>query len=144
MKISVFCLVLNLVLAVWLVRHFEEAHLGGEVGLAAANTISASCNVVLLLYALRRKLGLLGLRALRTPLLTLLGGAVLAGATAAALSWTWTRYLGHATLPLKLGEVFVPMTVGGLVYGVMAVTCKIPVAGEMAALITKKLKRLRA
>src|SRR5438046_6891359 len=55
MKISVFCLVLNLGFAVWLVRPYREA------GLGVANTLSASFNTVLLLYALRRKLSRLGL-----------------------------------------------------------------------------------
>src|SRR6185295_17714448 len=42
MKISLFCLAVNLALAIWLVRYYKEA------GLAAANTMSAVFNVGLL------------------------------------------------------------------------------------------------
>jgi len=142
MKVSVFCLCLNLVLAFWLVRHFEEAHFGGEVGLGIANTLSATCNTVLLLFALRKKLKFLGLTSLRSPMMALLAGAVLAGGTAAGLGWAWTHHLGHASLPLKLGEVFVPMTAGGLVYGLVALGLKVPAATEVVALIRKKLGRV--
>src|SRR5437867_4482111 len=55
MKISVLCLGLNLAFAVVLVQHYREA------GLAVANTLSACINLLLLMYALRRKLSHLGL-----------------------------------------------------------------------------------
>src|SRR5439155_9607749 len=55
MKISVFCLFLNLGFAVWLVHPYREA------GLGVANTLSATLNMALLLFALRRKLSRLGL-----------------------------------------------------------------------------------
>jgi putative peptidoglycan lipid II flippase len=144
MKVSVFCLVLNLVLAISLVRHFEAAHVGGEVGLGVANTLSATCNVVLLVYALRRKLKFLGLASLRSALIALLAAAVLAGAAAAGLSWAWTHHLGHATLARKLGEVFVPMSAGGLVYWLVAVGIKVPAATEILALAKQKFGRAKA
>jgi putative peptidoglycan lipid II flippase len=139
MKVSVFCLLLNLMLSFWLVRYFEEARVGGEVGLGLANTMSATCNVLLLTYALRRKLKFLGLAPLRSALIALFAAAVLAGVTAAALSWGWNRHLGHTTLPLKLGAVFVPMAAGGLVYGIVAFALKVPAATEMLALVRRRI-----
>src|SRR5689334_20992511 len=56
MKVSVFCLALNLVLAFFLVKQSQLLRIGGEVGLAIANTVSATVNMTLLLYTLRRKL----------------------------------------------------------------------------------------
>ena len=50
MKISIVCLGLNLAFALWLVQPYREA------GLGVANTLSASFNTLLLVYALRRKL----------------------------------------------------------------------------------------
>ena len=40
MKISIFCLALNLVLAFFLVKHFQQVRIGGEAGLGIANTLS--------------------------------------------------------------------------------------------------------
>jgi hypothetical protein len=50
MRISVFCLTLNLVLAALLVGRLKQG------GLALANTITATINMALLFYALRKKL----------------------------------------------------------------------------------------
>src|SRR5947199_2558700 len=59
MKISVVCLGLNLIFALWLILPLRQG------GLGIANTLTAAWNVGLLLYALRRKLARLDL----TPLL---------------------------------------------------------------------------
>jgi len=143
MKVSVFCLLLNLVLAFWLVRYFEEARVGGEVGLGLANTMSATCNALLLIYALRRKLKFLGMAPLRSALTALLAAAALAGVAAAVLSHVWTRRLGHTTLSLRLGEVFLPMTAGGLVYWLVALGLKVPAATEILALLRQKIGRAK-
>ena len=90
MKISIFCLGLNLVFAIALVQRFREA------GLGAANTISAVCNGALLAYALKRKLPRLELAALRRVLFLLFADAALS-AVAAWLSWkALDSRLGHA------------------------------------------------
>ena len=73
-----------------------------------ANTLSASLNLALLMYALRRKLSRLGLTSLVNTLLVLGPDAILAGVVAAALAWLWDKHLGHAALMLKIGMVFVP------------------------------------
>jgi putative peptidoglycan lipid II flippase len=135
MKISLLCLGLNLIFAVWLVQRSREA------GLGVANTLSACCNTALLLYALRRTLSQLGLSEFRRTLLVLLPNAALAGAMAAALAYVWERRLGHATLALKLGAVFVPGTIAGLTYWAIAVWAKVPAATDIAALVFRKFQR---
>ncbi len=131
MKISVVCLALNLVFAVWLVRPYRAA------GLAVANTLSGCLNLALLMYALRRKLSRLGLTELGRSLLVLVPDAVLAGLVAAALAWFWELRLGHATFVLKAGMVFVPAGVAGLVYWVLALWLKVPAAHEVTNLVLR-------
>jgi len=141
MKISVFCLLFNLVLAVSLVKYLQGSSVGGEVGLALANTVSATLNAVLLAYALRRKLKSLSLAGLKPVLLVLLGAALLAGAIAAALGFLWERNLGHTSLLLKIGAVFVPATAAGLAYWLAALAGKVPAAREITALVLARFRR---
>src|SRR6267378_1886001 len=101
MKISVLCLGLNLAFAIWLVQRYREA------GLAVANTMSATFNLVLLTYALRRKLSRLGLSQLKQTLLVLVPNAIFAGAIAWILGSIWEKRFGHATVALKIAAVFV-------------------------------------
>ena len=140
MKISVFCLGLNLLLAYGFVRYLTLAGYRGEAGLGAANTLSACCNLALLTYCLRRKLSRLDMGELKRSLLVLIGAAVLAGIVAALLSVAWESALGHGSLPRKLGAVFVPGTCAGVVYWLVAFWFKVPAAREMTALILQKLR----
>ena len=137
MKISILCLAINLVFAVWLVQRTREA------GLGMANTFSACCNTFLLLYALRRKLSGLGLAVFGRTLLVLVPAAVLAGAIAAGLLWLWERKLGHATLALRLGAVFGPGGIAGLVYWGVAVAAKVPAATDIARLLLGKKDKVK-
>src|ERR1051326_7253700 len=132
MRISVFCLGLNLVFALLLVRAHREA------GLAAANTASALFNLVLLLYCLRRKLSRLGMAEFPRTILTLLGAAAVAGAIAFILSGLWENRLGHSTLPLKLGAVFVPGGIAGLVYWSLAFWARVPAARDVWGLAHRR------
>jgi putative peptidoglycan lipid II flippase len=141
MKISVFCLGLNLVLAVWFVKRFQTAHFGGEVGLAVANTLSACFNMSLLVYALRRKLKRLDMTSLKPTLVVLVSDAALSGIVAGLASFLWEHQIGHSTLPAKLGSVFVPGALAGLVYWLVAFWMKIPAAREMSSLILQRLRR---
>jgi putative peptidoglycan lipid II flippase len=140
MKISIVCLVLNLVFAFLLVKHFQQVGIGGAAGLGIANTLSALFNVCLLAYALRRKLGRLGLTGVVHTLLVLVPNAVLAGVIAGTLAWIWKRHIGHATVLQKLGEVFVPGAVATFVYWVVALAAKIPAAHETLELVFRKVK----
>jgi putative peptidoglycan lipid II flippase len=135
MKISLLCLGLNLGFALWLVQPYREA------GLGVANTLSATLNLGLLVYALRRKLSRLGLTEIAHTLLVLVPDAVLAGVVAAVLAWLWEKQLGHATLVLKLGAVFVPGGAAVLVYWAVAIWGRVPAAHDMAALIWKRFRR---
>ncbi|HWI56615.1 MAG TPA: murein biosynthesis integral membrane protein MurJ [Bacillota bacterium] len=135
MKISVFCLFLNLGFALWMVQGYREA------GLAVANTISAGFNLVLLLYALKRKLSRLDMASLKSTLLVLIADAILAGLVALLLSWGWEKYLGYRTLAAKIGAVFVPGACAGLVYWLVALWLRVPAATEMSSLFLRRLRR---
>ena len=135
MRISLLCLGLNLVFALWLVQAYREA------GLAIANTLSASLNLGLLVYALRRKLSRLGLSGVVHTLLVLVPDAVLAGVIAALLAWVWEQRLGHASLILKLGAVFVPGGIAVVVYWVVALWGRVAAAHDVAELIWKRFRR---
>jgi putative peptidoglycan lipid II flippase len=132
MKISVVCLGLNLAFAVWLVQRYRES------GLAVANTLSACFNLLLLVYALRRKLSRLGLTQLRRTLLILIPAAAIAALVAAMLSSLWERQLGHARLPMKLGAVFVPGGIATLLYWLFALWARVPAAHDILSLIKKR------
>jgi putative peptidoglycan lipid II flippase len=135
MKISLACLGLNLGFAFWLVQPYREA------GLGVANTLSESLNLALLVYALRRKLSRLGLTGLIHTLLVLVPNAVLAGVVAGALAWLWDKQLGHATLMLKVGMVFIPGGVAVLVYWLVALWLKVPAAQEMTSLALQRFRK---
>jgi putative peptidoglycan lipid II flippase len=137
MKVSVFCLGLNLLLAVGLVWHFKQG------GLGIANTVTSLVNVTLLAYALRRKLKTLNMASLRRPILQLTVLAVIAGAVAFAGWRWWEKSLGHETLALKLGAVFVPAGIAGLIYWLTALALKIPAAREMTEFALAKFNRFK-
>jgi putative peptidoglycan lipid II flippase len=110
MRISVFCLTLNLVLAALLVGRLKQG------GLALANTITATINMALLFYALRKKLKHLELKGVVKDLPALLGAALLAAGAAWWGASRWETHLGHGTLLLRIGEVFAPMTAATIIY----------------------------
>jgi putative peptidoglycan lipid II flippase len=141
MKISVFCLGLNLVFSFWLVKRLQHAHVGGEVGLAVANTLSACFNMALLVYALRRKLTRLDMAGLKPALLVLASDAVLTGIVATLASLLWERLAGHSTLSAKLGAVFVPGALACGIYWLVAFWMHVPAAREMTALVLQRMRR---
>ncbi|HEY0550609.1 MAG TPA: murein biosynthesis integral membrane protein MurJ [Verrucomicrobiae bacterium] len=134
MKISVFCLVLNVVLTLPLVWTMSEA------GLGIANTATAFVNVSLLSFTLRKKLARLEMGALRRHFIALL----LAGAAAAAVAWgtqfVWEQKLGHRTFWPKLGHVFVPMFVASMAYFGAAFALRVPFANDFVTLLRKRLR----
>ena len=132
MKIGVACLALNLVLAIALVHPLRQG------GLGIANTATSICNVSLLLFALRKKMGGLEMGSLRASLLPLSLAGALAGGAAFFGARFWENSLGHATVALKMGAVFAPAAVAGLIYWLAALLLKIPAAQEMRALVLPK------
>src|SRR5262245_41004157 len=135
LKISVFCLALNLLIAAALVWWLKQA------GLGVANTLTSACNVALLLYALRKKLKKLELGKFKTDFLAGCGVALVSGVVAFGLYRFWSSQLGHQTLLLKLGEVFIPMTIATLIYFGLASWLKISATKELLDLAKEKLKR---
>ena len=135
MQISIFCLLLNFPLACWLMTLLHEG------GPGVANTVTSAINVVLLLIGLRKKLGRLELDEVRFTLVPL----GLTAATAGLIAWFgwrgWESHLGHATVPLRIGAVFVPAGIAGSFYILTALVLKVPAAHELMAFATKRFKK---
>jgi len=135
MKISIVCLTVNLVLSALLVVPLQQG------GLGLANTATSVCNVWLLHHALRRKLGKLEMESLRKSFLLLLWAGLLAG-IAAMMGWKfWEGSLGHQTIALKIGAVFVPAGIAGLVYWLIALAFEIPAAKEMVEFALARFRK---
>ncbi len=135
MQISLVSLAMNVVLAAALVVPLRQG------GLGLANSATSICNVWLLFYALRKKMGKLEMESLQHSFRWLVGGGLLAGIIA-YLGWKyWEGSLGHETLGLKIGAVFVPAGIAGLVYWLIALAGKVPAAKEMTDLILARFRR---
>jgi putative peptidoglycan lipid II flippase len=134
MKISMVCLGLNLVLAISLVLVYRQG------GLGLANTISSAINVVLLLFALKKKLGRLDLGSLKPMFLPLTVAILIAGALAFWTSRIWETKLGLSGIGFKLGAVFVPGMIASLAYWGIASIAKVPAANEITELLVGKLR----
>jgi putative peptidoglycan lipid II flippase len=134
MKISIFCLALNVVLAASMVNGLRQG------GLGIANTTTSVCNASLLLYALRKRLGKLEMETLLPTFLPL----AIAGIVAGLIAWfglqTWEQFVGHRSLAAKAGAVFVPATIAGIGYWVIAVLGKVPAPKEITDLILQKVR----
>lgn len=135
MRISVFCLAVNALLALTLVVPFRQ------LGLGAANTCSAIINFILLLYALRRKISTLALRELRDQLPALLGAGTAAGLVAWGLASFWNALLGHSSTLLRLGEVFVPILAASIVYLGLSVWWRVGPARELVGIVIARFRR---
>jgi putative peptidoglycan lipid II flippase len=135
MKISIFCLALNLVVSAVLVVPLAQG------GLGLANTFSSAVNVALLVFTLRKKLARLDMEPLQKTILPL----AFAGGVAALMAWLgwrcWEGELGHATVVRKIGAVFAPALAAGLVYLVLALTFHIPAAKEIMGMVRGRARR---
>jgi putative peptidoglycan lipid II flippase len=135
MKISLVCLTINFIAACLLMQPLQEG------GPGIANTFTSAINVGLLLFALRKKLGNLEMQALRDSLRPLALAALLAGVVAWGGWQWWEKSIGHGTIALKIGAVFVPAGIAGGIYWLIAMICKIPAAQEMTEFALAKFKR---
>jgi putative peptidoglycan lipid II flippase len=133
MRVSVFCLAVNLLLAALLVFPFKQG------GLGIANTLSATINLALLYHALRRKLKELAPGLWRQQLPGLLVVGVLSGLAAWGASRLWEQCLGHTSLILKIGAVFGPMLLAGAVYLGLGTVFKLGAAAEIRSLARRLL-----
>ena len=138
MQISMACLALNLAFAVCLVWPFRQG------GLGLANTLSSAANVLLLLYALRRKLGRLDMQVLRRSLVPLAFAALLATVVAWQAESLWRLQVGHSTLSKKIGAVFVPATAAAAIYWLTALLARNPAAQEITGLVLHRFSRRSA
>ncbi|HTR41045.1 MAG TPA: murein biosynthesis integral membrane protein MurJ [Pseudomonadales bacterium] len=137
MKVSIVCLTLNLILAAGLVGPLHQG------GLGIANTITSICNVGLLLFALRKKLGKLEMESLKRELLLLFSMAIFVGLVAYEAWRFWEEKIGHVTLALKIGAVFVPAILAGGIYWLGALAFKIPAAAEIFEFALARFKRAK-
>lgn len=135
MRISVFCLVTNLLLTAGLIWSLKE------IGMGLANSVSALLNVALLTFALRKKIARLDWSELRQALPPLLGATVVAALLCLGARVAWSRSFGHDSLPARLGEVFVPMLLAGGAYVALAWWLKVRPAREMFGLLLARLRR---
>jgi putative peptidoglycan lipid II flippase len=135
MQISIACLVLNLGMAVLFIGPLRQG------GLGIANTITSIGNASLLFYALRKKLGKLEMEPLRATFPPLAIAGILGGFAAWGGERFWEHALGHQTIALKIGAVFAPAILAGLIYGTVALAFKIPAAKEMTEFAFAKFKR---
>jgi putative peptidoglycan lipid II flippase len=125
MRISIFCLGLNIVLVLTLVWRFREA------GLGVANSITAVINAGLLTYALQRKIARLGWTEFRQSWPGLITAGLAAGTLAWVLKVGCDRQFGHGTLLARCGGVFIPMTGAAIGYVVVSALAKVPYALEL-------------
>ena len=137
MKISIACLVMNFVLAALLVGPLKQG------GLGIANTITSICNVCLLLFALRKKLGRLEMESLQKILFALLLMTFFSGLFAWQGWRIWENTLGHETLLLKIGAVFVPAGIAGLIYLLAGLWLEIPAAKELTTFAFATFQRVK-
>jgi putative peptidoglycan lipid II flippase len=138
MKISILCLMLNLVFSLAFVWRFRQA------GLAAANTLSAGFNLFFLVRCLKGKLGELEFDSLKRVLFKTLAALVLAGAATWAISSQWETRFGHVGIWRQLVAVFLPMTVATAIYGALTLWWKVPAATEIGGLMLERLGKATA
>jgi putative peptidoglycan lipid II flippase len=135
MKISAFCLVLNIIFALWLLPPLQQG------GMGVANTLSATLNVYLLIYGLKRKLSKLDFADLKPLLFQMLTAGILAGLFAYGTSYAWEEYVGGGRLVKRIGAVFVPIGISALVYIGTLLWLKVPQAHDILNLLRGKIRR---
>jgi putative peptidoglycan lipid II flippase len=134
MRIGVFCLGMNVVLALLLAFPFQQA------GLAAANALTAVLNAALLLYAFRRKMPKFDLRAMLPALGRMTAHVAMAGVVAWGTHALWDSWVGHAGKLRQAGAVFAPAFVALAAYVGASLATGVPQARDLAGLLLRKLR----
>ena len=134
MRISIFCLAINLVFTIFLLFALRL----GPGALGLANSLSSIFNLGLLVFALRKKLRTLEMTETAAQFPRLAVAALIAGLLAWSGRLIWEGHWGHATLILRLGEVFVPMIAATVIYFALGLWFKIPSAGEMLRILERQ------
>ncbi len=137
MMISVFCLCLNVAVALLLVGPLRQA------GLGIAASTSAIANVYFLQRALRKKIKRLDFEPLRPTVLALAGATIVAGGVAWWGRSLWETYAGYETFARKLGGVFAPALLATAVYWTLCLWLRVKEAREISQLARRALSRLR-
>ena len=112
-----------------------------KAGLATANSLSAICQVALLLRALRRHLNGLDLRRLRRDSGWITLAAAISGAVAWGVLMGWEQWLGTSSIGARLGAVCAPMLAAGLVYGGVTWLMALAPAREIAGILKRQVAR---
>lgn len=137
MKISAFCLVLNVLFAMWLIPSLREG------GMGVANTLSAAVNVYLLIFGLKKKLSKLEFSDLRPVLVQMTGAGILAGLLAYVTSYLWEQNVGGTNLFERIGAVFVPIGVAAGTYIAALVWMRVPQAQDILKLLQSRIRGKR-
>ncbi len=140
-RISIFCLGLNLVLALALVFQLDENW--RQCAFGVANTISATVNALLLWVALRRREELTSLRlpalGRQLPVMLLMAASVLGlaywlqGSVTAPASW--------AVVPTRLWQVFIPLLGAGLAYWTLGGVLEVDSARAILNVFRRKTQK---
>ena len=138
MKISAFCLILNVVFAAFLIPPLRQG------GMGVANTMSAVLNVALLVYALKRKFKTLDFSDLRPLMLQMTGVGLVAGLVAWGAYVFWDQRIGSETLFARLGAVFVPIALASGVYIGVLLLLRVPQAHDIWELILGRVRRRKS
>ena len=135
MRISVFCLTLNVLLVLVLITRFKQA------GLGAASTATATLNAALLAFALRKKIVKLGWKSLIPSISSMAGAGVVAGAAAWFSRNFWVERMGYDSFLLRLGEVFVPMTIAAILYFGICLLLKVEALAPLSHFISTRFRK---
>ena len=135
MRISLAAIAANFVAA------FISVSLMPKAGLAIANSASSTMQCFLLFYALKRKQPKFDLPALFAPVLRMSVAGLVASVTALGSAWMWNRWVGHATLPTKVGATFIPMAVATVGYFLTATRLKIREASDVLTVLRRRKKK---
>ncbi len=126
--------ILNLVFSLMLMRTMLHS------GLALASSLSAFCNMLLLLYLLRRKIGPFGGKKLL--LVTVKGICAALPAGAAAMAILQLAYWGHSGEKLLKGGVLAIAILAAItIYALLSLLLKSEEAREALALVKRKLRK---
>jgi putative peptidoglycan lipid II flippase len=132
MRISVFCLAVNLGFAVLLIPTLHQG------GMGLANSLSATINSGLLFYAFKKKQPKFEIREWLPNLGWISLAAGFAGVTAYGSFMGLDAAFGHEHLGTRALGVFVPMTLAGTVYFGIAWFLRLPQAHEIVSLVTSR------
>ncbi len=134
-QINVFVLLFNIILSILLVKAMEYR------GLALAYSISGLLSMLVLAFALRRKIGPFGGRSLvKSALQSIVASAVM-GVTVYLTAGGLEQVLDVTGKVMQVGQVLISVMVGVLVYALMAIMMRMEEVRMMLSVVRRKLHR---